>query len=277
MRRYSRYMTPTDKLAYPGLSDVGLETQVTKDYHRVEKGLALQDPKRPFGAEVARRLETLIPALPADRAVVEHAATALAALNQWNAEGTVDDRVSPVNVHSDRTIDDPEGFFLTRHSVRDFSDDDVPYVVLERAVSLALSTPSVCNRQAWRVRFLRGAEASSARKFQSGNAGITRIPVLAIVSTDLRFFTGPAERNQAWVDGGLFSMNLVMALHALGVDSCMLNMSVTNERADQLRMHVGISSAEVVIMMIAIGYGRQGHRVARSPRRGLDSVIKAKL
>jgi nitroreductase len=110
-------------------------------------------------------------------------------------------------------------------------------------------------------------------RFQSGNTGFTdSIPTLAVITTDTRYFSGIGERNQAWIEGGLFAMSFVWALHALGYDTCMLNMSVPNKTAAALRAEASIDDAEQVIMMIAIGRGRPGHRRARSPRKSVSEV-----
>lgn len=274
-KTYAGAMFPEDHLAV-GLQGRNLEGQVTKDYHRIEKGLALPDPKRPFGAAAAQRLVALTPAVEGTTEnYVRHAHTALSALARWNSDGEIDDDVSPVNATRARTIGCPEDFFSSRHSVRSFSTRKVDAAILERVVALAIQSPSVCNRQSWHVRFFEGASAASVLEFQNGNAGFGHtVPVVALVTVDARLFSGPGERNQGWIEGGLFAMSLVWAAHAVGLDSCMLNMSVTHKTLGPMRDEIGIPANELVIMMIAIGYGVDGHRIARSPRRSVVEVIR---
>src|SRR3546814_4842831 len=45
-------------------------------------------------------------------------------------------------------LPNPQNFFRTRASVRDYSSAPVPSAVIEEAVELALHSPSVCDRQA---------------------------------------------------------------------------------------------------------------------------------
>ncbi|MCC4248615.1 MULTISPECIES: nitroreductase family protein [Microbacterium] len=274
-RRYAAAMLPDDKSITANLSGMNLEAQITKDYHRIEKGLALQQPRRPFGLEVQRRLEKLLPAADPDAEYVQHARTALTALQQWNAGGGVSEDISPLrDIPSQPALPDPDSFFGTRHSVRDFSARPVDPALLERAVELALFSPSVCNRQSWRVHIRQGEEARRVLEFQNGSAGFRDIvPAVVVITVDARAFAGAKERNQGWIDGGIFAMSLVWALHALGLDSCMLNMSVPTFKADALRRHLNADDSELVIMMVAVGHGREGHRRARSPRRGTASVI----
>ncbi len=114
-----------------------------------------------------------------------------------------------------------------------------------------------------------------ALSLQNGNSGFgSAVPTVALVTVDTQLFAGPGERNQGWIDGGLFSMSFVWALHGLGLDSCMLNLSLRNGRSDALRRTLDIPDYELPIMMIAIGYARPGHRVARSPRRPIDEIVR---
>lgn len=257
------------------MSESHAETQANKDYHRVEKALTLGAPKRPFGASLGKRLDTLIPLLESDSDLEIAARSAKAALNRWNEEGTIDDVVSPLpEAYEPLPRDVVASFFRSRHSVRHFdAQREVPRDVLTLAAELAGRSPSVCNRQAWRVRFATDDPTKSRLlKYQSGNRGFGHVPVVALVTVDVRRFSGPGERNQAWIDAGLFSMSLVLALHGLGVSSCMLNMSVRNATADALRAEFAIPSHELVVMQIALGYAAPGHRVARSPRRAVSDV-----
>lgn len=277
-RRYLASMLPDDRDYSLRLRGKNLEAQITKDYHRIEKGLSLQAPKRPFGLDVRRRLEALIPLADPNEPYAQHARIALHALDEWNSGGTVRDDVSPVRVPSDDApMADPAAFFGTRHSVRDFADAPVGDEVIRRAVELALFSPSVCNRQSWKVYVRHGSDAAEALRFQNGSAAFRdQVPAVAIVTVDARAFAGAKERNQGWVDGGIFAMSLVWSLHSLGLDSCMLNMSVPTKKADALRRHLDADSSELIIMMVAIGYGREGHRRARSLRRDVGEVIDSR-
>ena len=58
MVRYRRYSSPDDSewdSRWSG-SPSHLVSQVVKDYHRIEKGLALEAPKRPFGEQLLKRM-----------------------------------------------------------------------------------------------------------------------------------------------------------------------------------------------------------------------------
>ena len=87
-------------------------------------------------------------------------------------------------------------------------------------------------RSVWRVGRRRSAIGSRGvhayddeRQQQviavQGNAGFgDRVPLVLVITSDLQTFFAPEERNQAWIDGGMFAMSLVHALHSLGLASC---------------------------------------------------------
>ena len=281
-RRYLRNCAPSDGLADDSLRGRQLECQLTKDYHRVEKGLALGAPRATFGADVGRRLAMLIPvgnAFAARQPFVRYAEDASAALSRWNAGGGVDERISPLAPSpqdSTWTGDEAESFLTSRRSIRHFDQHRRPDAeLLERAVAMAAHTPSVCNRQAWKIRLFSGDRVQHILRHQNGNAGFrSEVPWVGVVTVDTRLFAGLSERNQPWIDGGLFSMSLVYALHGLGIQTCMLNLSVTNAHARTVRAAIGADDAEQVIMMIAIGYAASDHRIARSPRRDVREIVE---
>lgn len=172
-------------------------------------------------------------------------------------------------------LDDPERFFLSRHSVRDFRPDPVPLAALERALRLAMKTPSVCNRQAWHVYHMEQRDSiDRALALQNGNRGFGHeIPCLLIITADLRAFDNHGERAQHWVDGGMFTMALVLALHSLGLGACCLNWSRGARDDRRLRRTVPIDPAHTVITMMAVGYPNDTLKVCYSARRPLQSIL----
>ncbi|MGE2736467.1 nitroreductase family protein [Mycolicibacterium vaccae] len=276
-RRYTGFSSLVESSS-DRLSGARLESQLTRDYHRVEKGLALPAPKRPFGeSSFLDRMNSLIPvAQTSDRQepYIAAAVTARDALVLWNATGVIDEEVAPVPPPYAPDSGEMEAFFTSRRSVRHFKSTAVDLASVYEAVRLASYSPSVCNRQPWKVRIFEGDDVARLLRHQSGNRGFgDNVPLLALISVELGYFVGRRERNQAWIDGGIFSSSFVWALHSLGLSSCMLNLSITNKVADRLREDANMPASEVPIMMVAIGHGADGHRVARSVRRGTDQII----
>lgn len=281
-RAYRRDAAPPDDAVTAATSGVHHEAQLTKDYHRVEKGLSLRAPSRPFGAAVDARLQLLLAGAATDAAhppYVGYAQDAREALATWNSGGAVAEGINiPPIPRPEIAPELLEQYFTSRHSVRDFDDERLvdPALVAE-AVRLATYTPSVCNRQSGRAHLFQGAEASeNVLVHQNGNRGFrAQVRSVIVVTSERRLFAGAEERNQRWIDGGLFAMTLVWALHGLGVASCMLNTAASHERLDALRKAADIPENEDIICMIALGYpSAEGIRVARSPRRPLEQVLR---
>jgi len=166
-------------------------------------------------------------------------------------------------------------FFESRHSVRQFSPEPVPEEMLERAILMARNSPSVCNRQSFRVyAYTDPDQRKRVLKCQKGNAGFgEEIPLALIVSCDLQTFFSVGERNQCWIDGGLFSMSLVYALHSLGLGTICLNWCAEKDLDRELHLVAEIPESEVIIMLMGAGFLPATLRVAQSPRRSLDKVL----
>lgn len=276
MRRYYRFSTPAGAGALSMLEGRQLECQVTKDYHRIEKGLSLRAPKSPFGAAVDERLNVTVARAP-ESPFRRHAQDARRALALWNESQQIDRQISPslASVGASQVSPDAlESFFRSRRSVRAFSDAEVPSDLVANAVDLAINTPSVCNRQSWKAHYYVGDLAQKVLALQNGSRSFAHeIPAVLVVTSDNALFSGSGERNQRWVDGGLFAMSLVWALHGLGLATCMLNWSRVNSASDQLRRVAGIDPSEEIIVMIGVGWPAEDARVARSPRRPVEDVL----
>jgi len=168
-----------------------------------------------------------------------------------------------------------EKIALSRHSIRNFNPEHVPdrATVLD-AVRIAISTPSVCNRQTWRVHFFEGAEAQQILAFQNGNRGFGHlIPLVAVVTSDMRLFSGGKERYQAWIETGMFSMNFILALHSMKIGSIALNWSRLNNDDILFRKFSLIPDHERIAMLIGCGYASKDHNVTCSPRSPLDDFV----
>lgn len=168
-----------------------------------------------------------------------------------------------------------EEFVKRRHSIRDFTNKAVPIELIQKAVEISLKSPSACNRQPWRVHCYQGREdCGRILQFQSGNRGFgDSIGTVLIVTCDLSAFFGELERHAAYIDGGMFAMSLVYALHALGLGTCCLNLSLSADSEDCLREAVSIGESEVLIMMIAVGELPETLRVAQSSRRPVSDIL----
>jgi nitroreductase len=163
----------------------------------------------------------------------------------------------------------------SRCSVRNYTDTTVPEEVIRAAVEIARKTPSVCNRQAWHTYIIKDpVKKSEILDLQKGSKGFgSRADFLAIITMDYRSFVGGGERNEAYVDGGLYAMSLLYAFHYYGIGACPLNWMVHPKVDKQLRSLLGLSPSENVIVIISAGYIPETVRIAKSIRRGVDEQL----
>jgi len=90
---------------------------------------------------------------------------------------------------------------------------------------------------------------------------------LLIVTSNLNYFDGPSEKNQAFIDGGLFAMSLLYALHFKEIGAIPLNWSYVKSQDQELHKLNEVKPNEKVIMFIGVGYPPSKFRVAASKRR----------
>jgi len=168
-----------------------------------------------------------------------------------------------------------ERFLKCRHSIRNFSGVPVSDEVIMKALAISQNTPSVCNRQGWFVHYYKDKKKiNELLSFQNGNAGFTEsIDKLLIVTASTKAFTRN-EHNQLFIDGGLYSMNLMLSLHSVGLGSCPLNTCMPWFKAKRLKRAADISQHERVIMMVAVGNLQDEFSVAQSEKYALEKTLR---
>lgn len=184
--------------------------------------------------------------------------------------GTKVPRAGTVTLSREAVIAASAGNFpslaASRHSVRCFSHEPVERELLERALDIASCTPSACNRQAWRTRIFEGRRASQLLLWQGGCKGFeTEVPVAILVTAELRAFLH-YEAHQPYVDGGLYAMNLINALHSLGLGTIPVSCGFKFKKLRRLSAF-GVPANEVPILIIGCGHMEPSFKVATSLRQ----------
>jgi nitroreductase len=298
-------------LSYSGLnksrdSKTERAARITLFYHQVEKGLSLASPRSGFGMTVIPGLLDDVDAYLADYGIAEPATNAIAALFGYldhherighpvdyvrsRLLAILDKNNIPLEVarswhggilpftRAELSIARNAGFksfFKSRYSVRQFSGGIIPEEDIRSAVELAQKTPSVCNRQSWRVHAFNDAEQTERLlAIQSGSSGFgEQASYVLIVTCELRSFLGIDERYQPWIDGGMFAMSLCLAFHDLGYGSCCLNWSKEPHADKAMRASAAISPSEQIIMLMAVGTLADEFNVARSYRPNVNHCL----
>tara|TARA_Y100001970_G_scaffold269313_1_gene361599 strand:- start:4956 stop:5984 length:1029 start_codon:yes stop_codon:yes gene_type:complete len=282
------------------------EAKITKSYHIIEKGLSLKDPYAKFGLRTIKLLQKDLYDFCSQYGVNETVMYAISTLeeyitfnknkghdmndlSEWIDMFKVDFANSFKTPHNGGTklitkdyIDknskiDLYKFFSSRHSIRHFDDTKtIDIDIIKKAVKMAQTSPSVCNRQSARLYLVEdNLKKQNILKLQSGNRGFgDKADKILIVGVDLNCFLSAGERYQGWIDGGLFSMSLVYALHSFGLGTCCLNWSKESNIDKQLKKEAELPKNILVIMLIAVGHIPNDLKVAQSNRRNIDDVFE---
>lgn len=276
--------------------------------HVLEKGLSMPEPRPRFGEAMVKSLHELMHAYASSGGSCRdpHFQSALEVLQgyaQRHAElgVNVDDILIPairkdmetwqtgcniehlgiLHFTRDSFFSASDSIFpefnASRHSCRHF-DPSLPVERdrIECAVRMALRSPSACNRQPVRVYAITDKPAvDRCMALHNGSRGFGHlIPALLIVTARMDVFTGPGERNESYIDGGLFSMSLMLALHQQRLGCVPLNWSVVPRQDRKLKSLATIPDGENVIMLLAIGHPVERFSIPQSARRGLDEVLE---
>lgn len=161
----------------------------------------------------------------------------------------------------------------SRHSLREFSDRPVSADAITQCIDVAMRTPSVCNRQPTRVHVITNPEIiAKAMPLQGGYRGYAMPPALVLITADNRAFMSQDERNEGFVDGGLFGMSLLLALEEAGLAACPLNTMLPARRDDATRRLLHIPDSEFLVMYIAVGHFLPESKTCHSQRFSASDI-----
>ena len=166
-------------------------------------------------------------------------------------------------------------FSKSRHSVRNFEGIVEPGKI-NKAIELAQNAPSACNRQPTRIHIIENKELIvKILDIQKGSRGFGHLAdKLLVVTANLSGYQSAEERNCAYVDGGMYAMNLLYALHFNLVASCSLNWCRSPYDDLKMRELINIPESEVIILLIACGNLPVEFKLANSIRNPYDEIIK---
>lgn len=166
-------------------------------------------------------------------------------------------------------------FSDSRKSVRNFSEVPVSDELVEKAVQLATNAPSVCNRQPSRVYYVKDKKKiDQILEIQAGLEGYSKdINQLLVVTADVNYFYLVGERYQHYIDGGLFLMNLLYALHFYKIAACPANWAKEMSDEKKIKKLIPIKKSEKVLCVVAIGNPTETFRTTLSKRRDVSEVL----
>lgn len=279
------------------------EAKLLRQIHILEKGMSLSHPRKGFGQEKTKELLIMMDdyikmGFPTEETTFQYAVCVLdqyvefqKSLDYENTELNlklvqlnqyVNKHVTAGIIHTTRkeVACAAEGnfpvFFHSRHSIRQFSREKVDFEALKMAVELARKAPTACNRQACKVYYY--ADMAVNRRLGemiAGNNGFdNEVGHYLVITADISSFYNTFERNQLYIEAGIFSMALVQALHFKGIASCMLQNGEFYKKNRKFKAICGnIPENEKITMFIAIGMYKETFSYAVSARKQTNRVL----
>ena len=165
-------------------------------------------------------------------------------------------------------------FSASRHSMRPFGGH-VAIGTIEKAVELAKNAPSACNKQPVRIHLITDKEKiAQVLEMQQGTRGFGQdIDKVLIITTQFSGCTRYSERYMPFMDAGIFTMNLLYALHFYEVGAIPLVWLNSKKRDSILRALVGIPEFEMPAIILGIGDVSDEIVCALSPRLDTQELL----
>lgn len=277
-----------------------LEYIIKVQTHGIEKGLSFRTPKEAFGIAkiliLIENLKTYIEYPNLNKESVNETLNVLNTyINKFKGNPKIEQIVQEYNElltkfgaikqccvgtmtinkkDVEEAIDiDYLKFIKARHSYRYFTKD-ASIEQIKQALEIARYTPTACNRQPQRVHIFQGKEMELVLTIQHGALGfINEMSYCILITADMHAYS-KVELYQAYVDGGLYAMNLLNALHSTGLGTIPLTCGHLQGTGRKQLAPFGIKEYECPILIIGIG-GREEHaEVNVSPRKDYNEYTK---
>jgi len=190
-----------------------------------------------------------------------------AALTPYPAEDKVVADISPDSLHL---------LMRQRRSVRWFTETPVPADVIAQAIEMASQAPSACNRQPFFVKISQdAAQAASIAKLAMGTSGFAdNIRCLCVIVGDQSCYEAERDRHVIYVDGGLFAMQLMLALETLGLSSCPINWPDIESLEVKMQRRLKLAVFHRPVMLLAVGYADQTGGIPASVKKTSEQLLQ---
>jgi nitroreductase len=171
-----------------------------------------------------------------------------------------------------KNVDEFRDFALSRRSYRYFDGTSICTTKLIEAVSIARYAPSSCNRQSAHVHIYTDKKLiSDLLDLQGGSRGYGHLgDILLLVTSNIQMTIHVNERHMPYVDGGIFYMSLLFALHSSRIACCPLNCYFPPVIEKKVRLISGIKESEAIVAMIICGNISGTIKAVKSPRLPVD-------
>ena len=267
--------------------------------HEIDKGLAMNTPRKGFGKEkVNNMLRLMDKYIEFNQYDYEYDSYLDACeilekyidnkdkyqldvsniqLEKYKRQNILRDRISSSANYDimDAGQLDFKTFAQSRHSIRTYAKDSfVTKDEFRDIIKLARTAPSACNRQSVHAILVNEKDkVDKIMEIQGGNNGFYGVNNCIIIASDLNSYWYDGEMNTAFVDGGLFMMNLIYSLKYYGYDCCPLIWDDYSDRRKKLSKIINLSHNMVIIGMLTVGKANKNAKILCSPRKDTSNII----
>ncbi len=162
-----------------------------------------------------------------------------------------------------------------RHSIRDFKSKVVPLDLLNKAIDVALTAPSACNRQP--LKFFVFDDPKRAQEIGSipmGTAGFSKsFQCVVVIVGDLSAYPFEKDRHIIYIDGALAAMQFELAIESLGLGTCTINWPDVERHERRMANELELLPHERPVMLIAVGYPSEGAFVPASVKKSSHDLV----
>lgn len=280
---------------YSGLDSDSTDVKVAEIRilcHTIEKALSLSDCRDDFGKEKIQSLISLYTSCKessSDKNAIELCESIIYNYYQFRLSKGLDVSFIPeplrsyngsvksgaqkfISIHTNNGFD---AIAHARHSVRDFYNQPVKESEIIKAVTIAQTAPSACNRQATRIYACVGP--SKIKAIQSSHGGIRAFGnpgVIFAIAQDMRLYLNEYERNTWLIDAGIFCMNMLYSLQSIGIGACPIIWGGMKDEDQRIARLFGIPENERVAVLIVGGYPpEEGCHTPISSKRPLCDIL----
>ena len=287
-------------------SQARLEAEIMRYVHSIEKGLSISNPRKGFGIDKIKKLLCMvgkyIESAYEDNECLSAVKDALLQYFEWNKKNEytsedlkeieneykkmfnnplcdTNEHGGIIEIKADEfnfDISDVEKLFNTRHSIREFSGEEVTDEEIRKAIRLAQRSPSACNRQAVRVYSVSSKKyIDEIGQSLEGIGGFANEVDKFLLITAKQSAYRLNEKNQHIVSASMFAGYLTLSLHAYNIAACTIQRSLLpNKLWDSFRQKNAIPEDEQVVVMIGVGKYKNSTKVPISKRFDINHIYR---
>lgn len=172
------------------------------------------------------------------------------------------------------TWEDMMALAKRRRSCRWYLQKPVERELIDKAIQVALYSPSACNRQPFEFRIFDDPQMiQQVAHLPMGTMGFADyFPCIVALVGRMRAFPYERDRHVIYIDASLSAMAFQFALEVQGLSSCCINWPDIPEREAKAAKLLKLEPDERIVMMISLGYPDPQGMVPYSQKKSLDEI-----